>query len=760
MAERRQPRPADGEQELTFATVQLLKYETLGTGSYGVVCRAKCDQLICAAKLLYPILFQVQIPNPGKEHRQPFRRFEEECKFLSCVNHPNIVQYLGTYRDPDTNAPVLLMELMDESLTHFLESSPGDIPYHVQVNLSNDIAQALAYLHANGIIHRDLSSNNVLLIAGSRTKVSDFGMSRLNASRPATMTTCPGTPAFMSPEALDEPPVYTEKLDNFSFGVILVQTITKHFPDPSNRFEIQRISDRRNPAQTIEAKVPVPEVERRQAHIGLIEPTHPLLPIALECLRDKDMERPSSQQLCQSLNALKEEGRFQESSQQDVHGIIQAKQLMQEVRQAKDEQIRSLQREVQAKERALQAKDEWRQREVEAREHQLRRLYRQLQANEETAATLSHTITQRDREIAGLREIPAVLQHTITQRDREIAGLRQLLANKECEEASRIQCNEGHTAQATPTSQQQYMTWQTLPIAPVAFAQTSAVVDDRAYFKPLEGGSIWEFTSTIYQWKRLCDLPIKQGFSLVSIENQLTTVGGHYQNWKGHFKDSNKLYSYLDGKWVEQYPPMPTKRSLSMSVHTDHTLIVVGGVQSGDIVNTVEMLNTSSKQWSAVSSLPIPTAWPSVSICESHIYIHIKNTHLCTDRNSTCMLEEMCFYVEKCSLLSLASSSPLSAIWEKIASLPVRNSTLVTIKGHLLAVGGESTEGDRTTAIYQYNSRNALWQVVSQMSIPRSKCAVALLPNNNLMVVGGTPSKKKQVVRKSSLQPIEMAIVH
>ena len=161
MAERGHLNPVgNDEQQFTFRNVQLFKNETLGTGSYGAVCKAKCDQLICAAKLLYPVLFQMQPPDSGKEHRRPFRRYEEE--------------YLGIYHDPETNAPVLLMELMDESLTHFLESSPGDIPYHIQVNLSQNIAQALAFLHTNGIIHRDLSSNNVLMIAGSRAKVNDF----------------------------------------------------------------------------------------------------------------------------------------------------------------------------------------------------------------------------------------------------------------------------------------------------------------------------------------------------------------------------------------------------------------------------------------------------------------------------------------------------------------------------------------------------------------------------------------------------------
>ena len=365
MAERRPPRPVgDGQQEFTFRNVQLFKNETLGTGSYGAVCKAKCDQLICAAKLLHPVLFQMQAPDSGKEHRRPFRRFEEECRFLSRVYHPNIVQYLGTYRDPETNAPVLLIELMDESLTHFLESSPGDIPYHIQVNLSQDIAQALSFLHANGILHRDLSSNNVLLIAGSRAKVTDFGMSKftdLNATRLATMTQCPGTRVFMSPEALDEPPVYTEKLDNFSFGVLLVQMVTKKFPRPGNRFETVEISSPRNPTRTVRSRVLIPEFERRQAHISLIESTHPLLPIALECLKDEAVDRPSSQQLCQSLDDLKRNARFEESSQIVFSQLLQEKEMkIQEKEQqlhSKDEDITALRDEIKAKNRELLDKD-------------------------------------------------------------------------------------------------------------------------------------------------------------------------------------------------------------------------------------------------------------------------------------------------------------------------------------------------------------------------------------------------------------------
>ena len=70
------------------------------------------------------------------------RKFEQECRPLNAIKHPHIVQYLGMYRDPESRLPVLLMELMDESLTQFLERSHEPIPYHTEVDLYYDIALA------------------------------------------------------------------------------------------------------------------------------------------------------------------------------------------------------------------------------------------------------------------------------------------------------------------------------------------------------------------------------------------------------------------------------------------------------------------------------------------------------------------------------------------------------------------------------------------------------------------------------------------
>ena len=118
--------------KIGFKSVVLFKDQTLGIGSYGAVCKAKCDHLVCAAKIIHPTLFDplAQLETaPQRQHRLPMRRFEQECDFLSSIRHPNIILYLGMDQDQESGLPVLLMELMDKSLTDFVESSSQPIPH-------------------------------------------------------------------------------------------------------------------------------------------------------------------------------------------------------------------------------------------------------------------------------------------------------------------------------------------------------------------------------------------------------------------------------------------------------------------------------------------------------------------------------------------------------------------------------------------------------------------------------------------------------
>ena len=283
--------------------------QVLGSGAYGNVVKATLDQEPCAAKFLHRLVVNSSDPGVGNF----IARFAQECQILRDLRHPNIVQFLGVVQDPNTSKPILLMELMKESLTHFLESSSTDVPYHLQVDISHDIAQAVAHLHRNGIIHRDLSSNNVLLNAVFQAKVTDFGMSKIITSNPTMIhsraTQCPGTPGYMPPEALRPQPHNSKMIDSFSIGVLLLQIATRNFPKPTPNSAVRKDPD----SPTGESYVPVSEIERRKSDIDKVQASHDFLPIIGDCLKDKSKDRPTADQLCLTLVNLKNSPTYKNS---------------------------------------------------------------------------------------------------------------------------------------------------------------------------------------------------------------------------------------------------------------------------------------------------------------------------------------------------------------------------------------------------------------------------------------------------------------
>ena len=111
-----------------YQSFQIDKSQPLGHGSYGAVYKAKCDQLPCAAKVLHPTIVDPSNHDPGAVRIMD--RFSQECALLESIRHPNIVQYLAMTFDPESRLPVLLMELLDESLTKMLERSPQSLAYY------------------------------------------------------------------------------------------------------------------------------------------------------------------------------------------------------------------------------------------------------------------------------------------------------------------------------------------------------------------------------------------------------------------------------------------------------------------------------------------------------------------------------------------------------------------------------------------------------------------------------------------------------
>ena len=406
---------AEQQTQFVYYNIQLYKSESLGSGSYGGVCKARCDGLLCAAKIMHPTLFDLRDPGTASY----LHKFEEECHLLSLARHPNVVQYLATYYDPDTRLPVLLMELCDESLTAFLERSPGPLSYHLQINICLDIALALVYLHSNGLIHRDLTGNNVLMIAGSQAKITDFGMSKLATGNPrmTALTLCPGNLLYMSPEALDEAKSYTAKLDIFSFGVIVIQIVTRQFPNPIDRFRIVYSSQFDE-----EVRVLVPETERRKAHLQLIPDIHSLKPLALQCLKKRESLRPSALQLSESLSEMKQAPQYTESTHQ-AQNSSEIQQLEQQFRdqievKTREHQTHStqLQRMVEAKDRQLQEK----QKIVEAKDRDLQEKQKIVEAKDRDLLEKQKILEAKDRELQEKQQTIEENQNTITTKQHAI----------------------------------------------------------------------------------------------------------------------------------------------------------------------------------------------------------------------------------------------------------------------------------------------------------------------------------------------------
>ena len=278
----------------------------LGAGSYGTVYTAQWNYLTCAAKALHPALFVFNIP--GKPNMA--EQFEKECEVIGKFRHPNIVQFLGMVRDPETEFPVLLTELMDRNLTSLLQESQEPLPYQKQISICHDIVLAIMYLHSEGFIHRDISSNNVLM-KGNTAKLSDLGESVLIDSEASNrLTTCPGTEVYMPPDSLGEKPVYTQKIDCFSFGVLCVQILTRSYPKPTSRQTRIEVPLEGIPTQCF---ITVPEVQRRKEHINLINKEHPLLELILKCLYDEEKKRPSSDEICNFISYLKKIEKYEAS---------------------------------------------------------------------------------------------------------------------------------------------------------------------------------------------------------------------------------------------------------------------------------------------------------------------------------------------------------------------------------------------------------------------------------------------------------------
>jgi serine/threonine protein kinase len=265
----------------------------LGHGSYASVVEVKYMCLKCAGKTIHEVLLE------QGETNYIVRHFEEECRILSTLRHPNIVQFLGVHFNENKRVPMLVMEFLPMNLTSCIEKH-GILPEEINYSILYDVALGLYFLHnqSSPIVHRDLSANNVLLTYNLDAKISDLGVARilnltpLQASR---LTQTPGTPAYMPPEVMVANPKYDRSIDEFSFGIMMIHIFSGQWPEP----ECPQIET----SETGEM-IPITEAGRRKSFLKVIGDDHPLNEAIISCIHNVPSKRMHAYEIVKFISEM------------------------------------------------------------------------------------------------------------------------------------------------------------------------------------------------------------------------------------------------------------------------------------------------------------------------------------------------------------------------------------------------------------------------------------------------------------------------
>ena len=254
--------------EVDKEEVTLNKTEILGTGAWGYVVEGVFRGQRVAVKCLHSLI------------RQPhfLQIVRREVEIMAQLRHPHLLLFVAVVVD-NPSGPLIITELLDTTLRRSYET--GQLQQSNIVSIFREVAAALNYLHLqrSTIIHRDVSSANVLLERKCeelwKAKLSDFGSANLMRQ---CSTVGPGAIVYAAPEVRTETGVpQTPKVDVYSFGVMLAEVLLCQFP-----------SVEEFPAMMDTVKVVWPN-----AH-----------PLVLSCTRESPEKRPTMASVLEQLQQL------------------------------------------------------------------------------------------------------------------------------------------------------------------------------------------------------------------------------------------------------------------------------------------------------------------------------------------------------------------------------------------------------------------------------------------------------------------------
>ena len=162
-------------------------------------------------------------------------RFKREARSVAQLQHPNIVTVID--RGEEDGRQYIVFEFIDGENLKELVVRKGRLDVRDALEIADEIAQGLAFAHENGLVHRDVKPQNVLLNGDGRAKVTDFGIARsLDVEHGVTQTgTILGTSNYIAPEQATGQPVDAHT-DVYSLGIVLYEMITGELPFPGENF--------------------------------------------------------------------------------------------------------------------------------------------------------------------------------------------------------------------------------------------------------------------------------------------------------------------------------------------------------------------------------------------------------------------------------------------------------------------------------------------------------------------------------------------
>lgn len=225
--------------------------ELIGTGGMAIVYKATdiTENRLVAVKILR---------EECRNNEELVRRFKNESKAISVLDHPNIVKVYDV--SVNGQQPYIVMEYIDGiTLKEYMEYRAQPLTYKETLHFVTQVLQALQHAHEKGIVHRDIKPQNIMLQADSSIKMMDFGIARFSRSENQTMTDkAIGSVHYISPEQA-KGDVTDAKSDIYSLGVMMYEMLSGQLPFESDSpvsVAIKQIADIPTPLRELNPAVP------------------------------------------------------------------------------------------------------------------------------------------------------------------------------------------------------------------------------------------------------------------------------------------------------------------------------------------------------------------------------------------------------------------------------------------------------------------------------------------------------------------------